>query len=219
MRFSLGALLPALACLAQAGSALNGDLYIFDSHVSSTAADSKTRTVDPETARLIIASRLGLDQYHNLGHAGEDALAAINAFSAQEHLFASAADPSVALVLATGVYEKGTPSSVLAPQKTALISFIDFAQRMHSAQHLQISNIPSTSNSEDFVLDLAMQSGIHSTSTKASQIKELKKDLVSTPEGPAFRIVENPEVRSVSPSIFQPQPLTNNRTFSPRLRL
>ncbi|GAB7356713.1 hypothetical protein MBLNU459_g7418t1 [Dothideomycetes sp. NU459] len=180
MRFSLAALLPALACLVHARSALEGDLHMFEVDVFPTVADaSSIRTVDPETARLVIASRLGLDRYHSLGRADGAALQAINDFSAQDQLFApaSASDsiPPVALVLATGV-------DVIEAAKT-----VDTKDAL-SHQQLHISNIPCTPTTEDLVMDLAMQSGMHSVSKK-----ELKSELVSAPDGTTFAIVDDQE--------------------------
>lgn len=101
MRLSLPLLLPALACLAQADS---GKLYIYDGHLQSTSAESN---VSPETARLILASRLGLDEFHALGNVDQDTIDAINHLSAHRHLFAASSEASVAVLLGEGVNQKG----------------------------------------------------------------------------------------------------------------
>lgn len=94
-------LVPALACLAQADS---GKLYIYDGHLQSTSAESN---VSPETARLILASRLGLDDFHELGNVNQDTIEAINHLSADQHLFAASREASVAVLLGEGVNQKG----------------------------------------------------------------------------------------------------------------
>ena len=78
-------LLPLVACVAEAASD-TGHLVIFD---SVNAVNAAQRTISPEAARLIVASRLGLDQYHELGSASRDTIAAVNDFTAGNQLFAS----------------------------------------------------------------------------------------------------------------------------------
>lgn len=104
MKLSLPLLVPALACLAQADS---GNLYIYDSDLQ--AASPASTTVSPETARLIIASRLGLDQFHDIGDASEKTIQAINQLSADQNLFTTSAEKSVALILGQAVNQKGMP--------------------------------------------------------------------------------------------------------------
>lgn len=97
MWFSLSVWLPALACLASA-STDTGHLIIYE---RTTQNPPQARTISPETARLIIASRLGVDRYHSLGKASADSLAAINDFAGSQQVFAGKTrrDP-VALLLA-----------------------------------------------------------------------------------------------------------------------
>jgi len=113
MRLSLPLLVPALACLAQAES---GKLYIYDSELSTAAASSspKTTTISPDAARLIIASHLGLERYHDIGKADAATIQAINDLSADQRLFSSSPEtPSVAFVLSHAVNDKGVYTSFL----------------------------------------------------------------------------------------------------------
>ena len=103
-------LVPALACLAQADS---GKLYIYETQRQQSA---ESTTISPDTARLVIASRLGLDQYHSLGNAAEDTIQAVNHLSSAQHLFtSSSSEAPVALVLAHSLNDKGMSSLTCNP--------------------------------------------------------------------------------------------------------
>lgn len=102
MHLVVSALLPALASLARAAaSASSPSLHVYDSHLASIK--SNVDSISPDTARLVIASRLGLDRYHSLGDADAEALAVINSFSPATPMFADPVDSShsVAFVLSS----------------------------------------------------------------------------------------------------------------------
>lgn len=97
MWLSLSLWLPVLACLAQAAKE-TGHLIIYE---RETQATPNARTISPETARLIIASRMGVDHYHSLGKASTDELDAVNDFAASQQVFSAGLSQSpVALLLA-----------------------------------------------------------------------------------------------------------------------
>lgn len=169
MRLSLPLLVPALACLAQADS---GKLYIYDGHLQSTSAESN---VSPETARLILASRLGLDEFHELGNVKQDTIEAINHLSADQHLFAASREASVAVLLGEGVNQK----DIL--QNTA----------SHHLQTLRIDNIPSVASTEKLISDLASQSGITPADKKTSLSSQLREEILASPAGSLFRIAKD----------------------------
>lgn len=95
MRLAVSALLPAAVAAAKASL---GSLYIYDDQVSSDQASVK---VNADTARLIIASQLGLEQYHSLKGQDDASLDTINRLSAHDSLFAARDAASVALILST----------------------------------------------------------------------------------------------------------------------
>src|SRR5579864_70899 len=68
MRFS--AAFAALWSLA-AGSTYRGHVFLIDPDTSLSAA--RHDTIDPTTARLIFAQRLGLSPFYDIGHVDEDA--------------------------------------------------------------------------------------------------------------------------------------------------
>lgn len=57
-------------------------VYTYDPQ-SSPSSDTTPDTVDPDTARLIFAQRLGLSQFHTLGDVDETTLRHINAYGGQ----------------------------------------------------------------------------------------------------------------------------------------
>ena len=103
MRFSLSLWLPAVACLAQAASE-TGHLMVF-SALSRTKAQH--RQITPETARVLIASVMSLDQFHELGSYTSEKLDMIKAFKQQDS-FASRQSAPIELILTYGEEALGT---------------------------------------------------------------------------------------------------------------
>ena len=96
MWLSVSIWLPALACLAQATSDI-GHLFVYDPNHTPQASP---RRISPQTARLMIASRLGLDRFHTLGSISQDALEAINDFGPTQQPFTDLSSQApVALIL------------------------------------------------------------------------------------------------------------------------
>ena len=91
MKISLG--------LTWAGAALNvyaasqeAPLYIQDNSISP--ASSKAQSISPQTARLLLAQRLGLSQYHDLGVADEDTLEVLNTYGGPQQSAFGDEEPS-----------------------------------------------------------------------------------------------------------------------------
>ncbi|KAL9098617.1 MAG: hypothetical protein Q9187_009627 [Circinaria calcarea] len=71
-------LLLASAAASLSSATPAAPVYIFDR--SSRSSGSETPSTDPETARLLLAYRLGLSQYHSLKEAGGNTLQFLNEF-------------------------------------------------------------------------------------------------------------------------------------------
>ena len=71
-------LLLASAAASLSSATPAAPVYIFDR--SSRSSGSETPSTDPETARLLLAYRLGLSQYHSLKEAGNYTLQFLNEF-------------------------------------------------------------------------------------------------------------------------------------------
>ncbi len=67
-------------------------LYVQDGSLSSPI--SKAQSISPNTARLLLAQRLGLSQYHDLGDADEVALDVLNRYGGpQQSAFGEEDEP------------------------------------------------------------------------------------------------------------------------------
>ena len=80
MKPSRGFVLSLLYCAASAASSPDvGRVYVWDSTTKSTDKQLPS-SVDPETAQLIFAQRLGLSQFHNLKNANEEVIQQLNQY-------------------------------------------------------------------------------------------------------------------------------------------
>ena len=96
MKLSWGFVASTLYCAAVA--AKNGHVFTFDGSENHAAAASSP--IDPETARLILAQRLGLSRFHSIKDADADAIKNINTYGGrQQKLFGEQADTSRAQLL------------------------------------------------------------------------------------------------------------------------
>jgi hypothetical protein len=81
-------MLCAASSTATAATPSAAKVLVFDSNVSSPPAASSQDSVDPDTARLILAQRIELGQYHSVSSVDEESIRHINAFSSpQQPLF------------------------------------------------------------------------------------------------------------------------------------
>jgi len=165
MRLAPCFLLPAAAAAAQASY---GMLYVYD-HQANNAVGQPMVSLKADAARLVIASRLGLDQHHSLQGQSESALEEIDCLSGQSS-FLSSTDASVALILSTAD-QQGVP---FVPTNS-----------------IQIKECPDFKSAEKLLSDLAHQSGIDS-------LVDVQRSTVSSETGPAFRIAKDSLVLTFS---------------------
>lgn len=96
MKLSWGLVASSLYCAAAA--AKNGHVFTFDG--SKDHAAPAPSPIDPETARLILAQRLGLSRFHSIKDADAEAIRNINTYGGrQQKLFGENADTSRAQLL------------------------------------------------------------------------------------------------------------------------
>lgn len=91
MRSLLSLWLPALA------AASTGQLFFYDSAKSSLQHGS----IDSKTAGLVLASRVGVADFHDLGVVSDESLAVINEFGSQKRMFSHSPTRPVALLIST----------------------------------------------------------------------------------------------------------------------
>jgi hypothetical protein len=162
MRLAPCFLLPAAAAAAKASY---GMLHIYD-HQATNDLDQPLVSLKADAARLVIASRLGLDQHHSLQGQSESALEEIDRLSGQSP-FLAPTDASVALILSTA--DLGLPFSLVKSTHTEAI---------------QIRECPDFNSAEKLLNDLARQSGVE-------ELAGLHQSTVSSETGPAFRIAKD----------------------------
>lgn len=96
MKLSWGLVASSLYCAAAA--AKNGHVFTFDG--SENHATPASSPIDPETARLVLAQRLGLSRFHSIKDADAEAIKIINTYGGrQQKLFGEEADTSKAQLL------------------------------------------------------------------------------------------------------------------------
>lgn len=87
MRLSGSFVAPSL--LGLAGSAIaaaqHARVYVQDLGAPAHLAAQTAPTLNPDTARLVFAQRLGLSQYHSLKDAADDTIQYINDFGGSRH--------------------------------------------------------------------------------------------------------------------------------------
>lgn len=79
MKSFIGSIWVGLLSVAHAAPPL-ASVYNFNGISYHTSTSSGSDVVSPETARLILAQRLGLSQYHSLREADEATLHSLNAY-------------------------------------------------------------------------------------------------------------------------------------------
>jgi hypothetical protein len=96
MKLSWGFVASSLYCTIAA--AANGHVFTFDG--TATRAAPASSPIDPETARLILAQRLGLSRFHSIKDADAAAIKSINAYGGRhQKLFGEDAETSRAKLL------------------------------------------------------------------------------------------------------------------------
>ena len=174
MRLAPCVLLSAAVAAVEASS---GFLYIYNDQASVSPKQPIT-SLKADGARLVIASRLGLDRYHSLQGQSESALQAIDRLSGQSS-FLSSNDASVAFIVSTtdDDHPFSFPESV-------------------NPETIEIDDSPDSKAAEKLLKDLAHQSGI-------DNLHHVQHSTVSSEAGPAFRIAQDSRVttRLIEPYI------------------
>ena len=84
MRLVQSILLPALCCVSQAAASAAGNVYIYDGpkrHISD-----ERRTLSPTAARVVLAQRAGVEEYHSADLRHGESMQAINDFGSRSQM-------------------------------------------------------------------------------------------------------------------------------------
>lgn len=86
MKFTTGVLASALGCCAHFAAAATGHVYTYDP-TSASSRDVVRSRLDPATARLVLAHRAGVEDYHIETALREDEIEQINVLGSKTPLF------------------------------------------------------------------------------------------------------------------------------------
>lgn len=90
MKLITAALLSALSCYTELAAAATGHVLTLNPSHDQTPSDS--RALSPETARLVIAQRAGVEDYHVEKTLSEEEIKAINDYGLQSHMLSADKD-------------------------------------------------------------------------------------------------------------------------------
>lgn len=96
--------LPVLACAARLATAAKGAVYTYNLQ-SDNPSTPEPRVLTPEIARLVVAQRLGLEDFHAPEELDEERIRAINDYGKPTHLFGKDRDVKNAFILVENVAE------------------------------------------------------------------------------------------------------------------
>jgi len=141
MKLITATLLSALSCYTELAAAAAGHVLTLDPSPSSRDQPSdERRTLSREAARLVIAQRAGVENYHVEKALSEDEMNAINDYGLQRHML--------------GANKEDAPTFILAFVEESVAESL--AQK---APSFAISPAPSAPETKAFFDDLSTQSG------------------------------------------------------------
>lgn len=111
MKLITATLLSALSCYTELAAAATGHVLTLDPSLSSHKQSStKQHTLDPEIARLVIAQRGGLEDYHVEKALSEEEINALNAYGLQTPMVSADKDDSKRVFILAFVDESDAES-------------------------------------------------------------------------------------------------------------
>lgn len=113
MKSTIAVLISAVCWSARLASAATGHVYTYDAQHEPRQHHIEPRRLSPQTARLVLAQRQGVEDLHTSEGVDQDAIDAINDFGVRTSLFGEdQRKAKKALILVEGVQRpEGTSSS------------------------------------------------------------------------------------------------------------
>jgi hypothetical protein len=101
MKFITAALLSAVSCYTELAAAATGHILTLDPSLSSQHHPSnERRTLSRETARIVIAQRTGVENYHTGKGLSDDEIEAINDYGLSTHMLSASKEDARTFILA-----------------------------------------------------------------------------------------------------------------------
>ncbi|KAF2218020.1 hypothetical protein CERZMDRAFT_119593 [Cercospora zeae-maydis SCOH1-5] len=155
MKTTTSILLPVLACAARVAEAATAHVYTYDPHASAARGQSG-KDLSPVAARLVLAQRAGVEDYHQLDLMRQEAIEAINDYGKQTPLFAKEDGRNNAFILLEGV--------------TDSIPFFKDNSARHS---FGISPAPNAAATRGLFVDLVKQENPASTASDNEIVQQI----------------------------------------------
>lgn len=162
MKLSGGVFLASLTSHAAATAAAVGHVFVFDP-VAHFRPPAQAPSLSPEAARLILAHRLGVSQYHSIEDADDEELINhLNIYGWRQELFASDRTQDVSyghtLVWIEGVDDIDGQTECPSPMYRALTGIIAVIKNREAySAEFTISNPPDSSANERLLQDMIQQ--------------------------------------------------------------
>ncbi|TKA83889.1 hypothetical protein B0A55_00102 [Friedmanniomyces simplex] len=207
MKLASSLILPALSWSVRLASASSeGRVYICDGQPAAATAP-RSRTLSPTEARLVIAQRAGVEDYHNADLKDGGALEAINEFGRRTSLFGDVAEEKLveAVVLVEGGKDVRVPptqqcrSFAISPAPDAASTRGLWVDLVRQASPL----VYSSDVTEETILALLRGEGMADGHGKTFRITSRTEDLLS---------LMDPKQRDVSSTIVIPPTTWNSET-------
>ncbi|EME43897.1 hypothetical protein DOTSEDRAFT_71638 [Dothistroma septosporum NZE10] len=115
MKINISTIIPALCCTAQLVAASSAHVYIHDPH---SQPSTESRTLEPVAARLVLAQRAGVEDYHDADLLRQEVVKAINDYGLRTHLFEADSTVKRAMFLLEGESDPAATSSLLRTYTT-----------------------------------------------------------------------------------------------------
>ncbi|KAM3419720.1 putative endoplasmic reticulum membrane protein [Cercospora zeina] len=147
MKTTTSLLLHVLACAARIAEAATAHVYTYDPQASAARGQSG-KDLSPVAARLVLAQRVGVEDYHQLDLMRQEAVEAINDYGKQTPLFAKEDGRNNAFILLEGVTES-----------------IPFFRDNSARQSFGISPAPNSAATRGLFVDLVKQENPASTAS------------------------------------------------------
>lgn len=106
MKLTTHLFVPVLACATRLAEAAKAHVYTYDPASTTTTPGHSGKDLSPVTARLVLAQRAGVEDYHHTDLLRQEVIEAINDFGKRTPLFATRnAGRNNAFMLLEGVAE------------------------------------------------------------------------------------------------------------------
>ncbi|USW54279.1 hypothetical protein Slin15195_G075980 [Septoria linicola] len=178
MKLTTQYILPALACATRIAEAAKAHVYTYDPRSSTTAARQHSgNDLSPVTARLVLAQRAGVEDYHQSDLLRQEVIAAINDFGRRTPLFAGEdAGKNNAFILLEGVTES--------------IPFFKESSARHS---FGIAPAPNSAASRGLFTDLAKQADPSIVASDDDVLQHLSSKSTAQSKGNVFHLSKSVE--------------------------